>query len=321
MYTISAEYDELINNILPERCCVLMERHVTTRVLGYSNIIACSLVLSAIAPAKINLGLHVLRKREDGYHDLATVFHPINWADTLTAEHADTVSLTCTDTTLPSGEDNLVVRAARQLKKASGEVDRGAKLHLTKVLPHGAGLGGGSSNAATALQILCRLWRLDCTNVALASLALDLGSDVPFFLRRCTAYAQGRGEILAPLEDYRFPFSLAVVVNPVRISTAWAFRHVEACETGRADLAEVVRSNDLDRWRCELTNDFEGPVFSKWPVLRETKSALLRAGASFASLTGTGSGVYGVFESHKYAEDASQEAEARGCATWCEAPS
>ena len=295
-----------------------MERHVTTRVLGYSNFIACSHVLSATAPAKINLGLHVLRRRTDGYHDLSTVFHPISWADTLTADHADTVSLTCTDTTLPRGEDNLVVRAARLLK-ASGEVDRGATLRLTKVLPHGAGLGGGSSNAAIALQILCRLWGLDYTTKSLAALALDLGSDVPFFLRRCTAYAQGRGEMLSPLEDYRFPFSLAVVVNPVRISTAWAFRQVEVRQDGRADLAEVVRSNDLDRWRRELTNDFEGPVFSKWPVLRRTKSALLRAGASFASLTGTGSGVYGVFESHKYAEDAAQEAAARGCATWCEA--
>lgn len=297
-----------------------MERRVTTRVPVYSNLIANSHVLFATAPAKINLGLHVLRKRTDGYHDLATVFHPIGWADTLTADHADAVSLTCTDTTLPSGEDNLVVRAARLLK-ATGGGDRGAMLHLTKVLPHGAGLGGGSSNAATALQILCKLWRLDCTNISLASLALDLGSDVPFFLRRCTAHAQGRGEILSPLEGYRFPFSLAVVVNPVHISTAWAFRHVEVRETGRANLAEVVRSNDLDRWKRELTNDFEGPVFSKWPVLRRTKSALLRAGASFASLTGTGSGVYGVFESHKYAEDAAQEAVASGCATWCEAPS
>ena len=276
-------------------------------------------MLSATAPAKINLGLCVLRKRTDGYHDLATVFHPIGWADTLTADHADTVSLTCTDLTLPSGEDNLVVRAASLLKASSG-VDRGAIMHLTKALPHGAGLGGGSSDAATALQILCRLWSLDCTTTSLASLALDLGSDVPYFLQRCTAYAQGRGEMLSPLEDYRFPFSLAVVVNPIRISTAWAFRHVRVRETGRADLADVVRSNDLDRWRRELTNDFEEAVFSKWPVLRRTKSALLRAGASFASLTGTGSGVYGVFESHKCAEEAAQAAAARGCAIWCEAP-
>ncbi len=297
-----------------------MERHVSTRVTAYTNYIASPHVLFATAPAKINLGLCVLRKRTDGYHDLATVFHPIGWADTLTADHADTVSLTCTDTTLPSGEGNLVVRAARLLKASFG-VDRGATMNLTKVLPHGAGLGGGSSDAATTLQILCRLWRLDCTTTSLASLALDLGSDVPFFLRRCTAVAKGRGEMLSPLEDYRFPFSLAVVVNPVRISTAWAFRHVEVRETGRTDLAEVVRSNDLDRWRHELTNDFEGPVFSKWPALRKTKSALLRSGASFASLTGTGSGVYGVFESHKFAEDAVQEAAAGGCATWCEAPS
>ncbi|MCY4672610.1 MAG: 4-(cytidine 5'-diphospho)-2-C-methyl-D-erythritol kinase [Bacteroidetes bacterium] len=287
-----------------------------TRIFQF---IANSHVLSATAPAKINLGLHVLRKRTDGYHDLATVFHPIGWADTLTADYAETISLTCTDTTLSSGEDNLVVRAARLLK-ASGGVDLGAVLHLTKVLPHGAGLGGGSSDAATVLQILCKLWRLDSTTIPLASLALGLGSDVPFFLRRCTAYARGRGEVLSPLEGYRFPFSLAVVVNPVHISTAWAFQHVEVRETGRADLAEVVRSNDLDRWRLELTNDFEGPVFSQWPVLRRTKSDLMRAGALFASLTGTGSGVYGVFESYKCAEDAAKEAAARGCTTWCEGP-
>ena len=297
-----------------------MERHLTTRVPEDSNFTANSHVLSATAPAKINLGLCVLHKRTDGYHNLATVFHPIGWADTLTADHADTVSLTCTDTTLPSGEDNLVVRAARLLKASSG-VDQGAIMNLTKILPHGAGLGGGSSDAATALQILCRLWRLDCTTTSLASLALDIGSDVPFFLRRCTAYAQGRGEMLSPLEDYRFPFSLAVVVNPIRISTAWAFRHVEVRETGRADLAEVVRSNDLDRWRRDLTNDFEEPVFSSGRHFARLNLRYCVQVRHFASLTGTGSGVYGVFESHKFAEDAAQEAAARGCATWCEAPS
>lgn len=270
---------------------------------------------SATAPAKINLGLHVLRKRADGFHDLATVFHPISWADTITISCAEAVTLTCTDQSLSTAEDNLVMRAARALQKLAG-VTEGVHLHLEKEIPHGAGLGGGSSDAATTLRMLCQLWKLDAPSLALESLALQLGSDVPFFLQPCTSFAEGRGEQLTPLEDYTFPFTLAVIVNPIHISTEWAFQQVDISAVNRVNLVEVIRSNDLDRWRSELVNDFEQPIFSHVPVLRECKASLLRNGAGFAALTGSGAGVYGIFEHYEDAQQAINEASERGCTTW-----
>ncbi|MCY4159890.1 MAG: 4-(cytidine 5'-diphospho)-2-C-methyl-D-erythritol kinase [Bacteroidetes bacterium] len=273
--------------------------------------------LHSEAPAKINLGLHILRKRIDGYHDLATVFHRISWADKLTALSAEKLSMTCTDHTLSCGDDNLVMRAAKLLQRTS-DVNEGASMHLEKNLPHGAGIGGGSSDAATVLLMLCELWKLNKAAIPLDSLALQLGSDVPFFLHHHTAYAEGRGEELAPMTGYHFPFSLAVIVQPIHISTQWAFRQVDVSEENRADLVEIVASNDLERWRYELVNDFEEPVFSHWPQLREVKSHLLRSGAGFAGLTGSGSGVYGVFESYEDANEAAMEAREDGCSTWCQ---
>ena len=270
------------------------------------------------APAKINLGLHIIRRRADGYHDLVTVFHPIGWADRITVSLAEKISMTCTDTALSNGEDNLVIRAARLLREVAS-IDQGASFHLEKILPYGAGLGGGSSDAASVLRMLRKLWKIDSGTLALEPLALRLGSDVPFFLHGYTAYAEGRGERLTPMADYVFPFSVAVIVPPIHISTAWAFQQVSVSEANRVNLMEVVRSNDLDRWRRELTNDFEKPVFSQWPAIEEVKSSLLRGGAGFASLTGSGAGVYGIFESKEGAKEAAEEAEARGYATWHQA--
>ncbi len=270
------------------------------------------------APAKINLGLHIIHRRADGYHDLATVFHPIGWADRITVSPAEEISLICTDAMLSSGEDNLIIRAARLLREVAS-IDQGASFHLEKILPHGAGLGGGSSDAATVLRMLCNLWKLDDATLALESLALKIGSDVPFFLHGHTAYAEGRGERLTPMTDYVFPFSLAVIVPPIHISTAWAFQQVNVSETNRVNLMEVVRSNDLDRWRQELINDFEKPVFLQWPTIENIKSSLLRSGAGFASLTGSGAGVYGIFESKEDAKEAAEEAATKGYATWHQA--
>ena len=275
-------------------------------------------MLYATSPAKINLGLHILHRRSDGYHDLSTVFHPIGWADTLTVDYADTISLVCTDASLPDGDDNLVIRAAKLLKSVA-QTDQGARLHLKKEIPRGAGLGGGSSNAAIALQLLCRLWKLDHSMLPMDSLALELGSDVPFFMQKYTAYAQGRGEKLTPLYDYSFPFSLAVIVHPIHISTAWAFQRVGISEMD-TDLIALIQSNDLTRWSNELINDFEEVIFSHWPVLRQTKSFLLRQGAGFASLTGSGAGIYGIFDRYKDAQEAALEAASKGCSTWCQGP-
>ncbi len=273
-------------------------------------------MLTETAPAKINLGLNILRKRQDGYHDLCTVFHPIGWADKIAAAHAEAITMTCTDSSLSCGDDNLVIQAAKLLDELIG-INRGACIHLEKRVPHGAGLGGGSSDAATTLHLLCQLWELGTPN-ELDSIALSLGSDVPFFLHKVTSYAQGRGEILVPLRDYSFPFSLVVIVHPIHIPTAWAFQQITPSEANFSDLVETVRSNDLDRWSRELVNDFEGPVFSQWPILQETKSLLLNRGAGYASLTGSGSAVFGVFESCKDAQKITQDEALEDCTIWCE---
>ena len=225
--------------------------------------------------------------------------------------------MTCTDDTLPVDESNLVMRAARRLALEFG-VEQGAELHLEKTLPTDAGLGGGSSDAAAALRLLCNLWELDCSRDCLQEIALALGSDVPFFLYGRAAHATGRGERLCPMPDYSMPFTLVVAVPPVHVSTAWAFRQVEPVDTGRSDLLAVVRSNDLSRWRREMVNDFEGPIMKAWPEIKAVKEQLLDAGAGFASMSGSGSAIYGAFESERQAAEAFDALQQSGCSTWIE---
>ena len=265
------------------------------------------------APAKINLGLHILRRRADGYHDLQTIFYPLRWADTLHMWEAPSFSLTCDEPALPCDESNLVMRAARALAAETGE-SRGAGMMLQKRVPMGAGLGGGSSDAAATLRQLLRLWDRTVPRPVLHRMARSLGSDVPFFLDPKPAYATGRGEVLNVLKRYALPYALVVVVPPVHISTAWAFGQVQPARCGRADLRDVVCSNDLAHWRTALVNDFEGPVFAAHPVLRARKEALLGMGAGYAALTGTGSAVFGIFESDDLAQEAARQADAEGCA-------
>ncbi len=279
------------------------------------------MLLERPAPAKINLGLHVLRKRSDGYHDLETVLLRIGWADRLTARPAERLTLTCSDPALPTDERNLCMQAARRLAEAFG-VAQGAALHLDKRVPYGAGLGGGSSDAAATLRLLVELWGLDASEASLHHLAAELGSDVPFFLGPAAAFATGRGERLTPLRDprtgapYRLPFALVVVAPPVHVSTAEAYALVHPNATARPDLRALVASNDLARWRAELVNDFEAPVFAAHPALRRLKERLVEAGAGYASLSGSGAAVFGVFEDAARAAEAAEAARREGHRVW-----
>ena len=279
------------------------------------------MILKRQAPAKLNLGLHVLRKRADGYHDLETVFVRIPWADGLTARPAEQITLTCSDPSLTTDETNLVMKAACRLAEAGG-VEQGAALHLDKRLPRGAGLGGGSSDAAAALRLLADVWHLDLPEAMLHTLALDLGSDVPFFLGAEAAYATGRGEVLAPLHDpatgapYRLPYPLVVVVPPVHVSTGGAYARIRPRATGRPDLPALVASSDLARWRAELVNDFEAPIFAAYPEIGLVKEALLEAGAGYAAMSGSGAAVFGVFEAEDPARMAAEAARREGYTVW-----
>ena len=264
--------------------------------------------LTQHAPAKINLGLHVLRQRPDGDHDIETVLHRIDWGDTITATPADTLSLTCSDPALPTDANNLCLQAAHRLRDAFG-VTAGADLHLDKQVPYGAGLGGGSSDAAATLRLLTRLWDLDPAPERLRDIGGAIGADVPFFLMDApAAYATGRGDTLSPLSSdgdaYRLPFPLLVAVPSVEVSTPWAYTQVTPSGTNRPDLRRVVRSNDLAGWRAALTNDFEAPVTAAEPSVESVRDALMDTDAAYVSLSGSGGAVYGNFETEAAAQEA-----------------
>jgi len=234
------------------------------------------------AYAKINWSLRVTGKRPDGYHDLETLFQTISLHDTLTFEKSDRLSLTCDDAAIPIDETNLVLRAARALNAT-------AAIDLRKQIPAGGGLGCGSSDAAATLLALSK------GHQPLHEIALNLGSDVPFFLTGGTAYATGRGEILTPLPGMT-GIPLLLLIPEERVSTAAAF----------AMLRSFSQPIGIDRYRAmtdllshaaELINDFEEPVFAMLPSLRTLKMRLLESGADWAAMSGSGSTIVGAFRS------------------------
>lgn len=268
------------------------------------------------APAKINLGLHVLRRRDDGYHDIETVMLRLRWFDTIEAEADSGLAMTCTDSSLSVGSDNLCIRAAAALRSRFG-IGHGVRLHLTKRIPAGAGLGGGSSDAAATLRALNRLWGLNATDDDLSAIGAELGSDVPFFLGPSPAVARGRGEDLSQLTSddgslLRIPFTFVLIRPDASVATADAYRWVTPSDEFRVDLASLIRSADLSSWRSKLINDFELPVEERIPDVKALKTLLYGAGAGFAGMTGSGSAVYGVFEQTRKAEIAAEAARRAG---------
>ncbi len=261
------------------------------------------------APAKINLGLHVLRRRGDGYHDIETVFVRIPWYDTVRVEPARTLSMTCSDPNLPVDERNTCLRAARLLA-TTFDADAGARIHLEKCVPYGAGLGSGSSDAAATLRLLVDLWKLEVPESELRSIALQVGSDVPFFLDGPIAFGEGRGERITSLECNVTPFApwIVVLVPPVHISSGEAYGAIGPRETGRTDLCRLVCSGDVAKWRESLVNDFERPILGRHPEIRAARAHLDASGAAFASLSGSGSSVFGLFTAEQQARLAADAA-------------
>ena len=249
--------------------------------------------------AKLNLGLRVLYRRPDNYHELRTVFQTISLADDLTVsfERSKTTSISIEGT--PEIADNLVERAARFVLQTL-EIHAGVRFVLTKNIPAGAGLGGGSSDAAAVLLALPALAGKQIAPDVLTQLAATLGSDVPFFLHGGTALGLGRGEELYPVPDRGNKFVL-LVTPEVHSSTAEAYRDLS--ET----LTLIPLQNKLNSFQQEVwqpvrqtgqdfpVNDFEGVVFARHPELRRIKDNLQRSGSEIASMTGSGSAVFGIF--------------------------
>lgn len=294
------------------------------------------MMLRKAAPAKINLGLHVLRKRSDGYHDIETVFLRIGWTDEVSVQppadrreagtpafsgplHVTPVEDASSAARLlqvPPGPDNLVYRAARHL-----DPDKGARIELRKYIPVGAGLGGGSSDAATALLLLNELWGLARSREELIRIAASVGADAAFFAAgEAAAFGAGRGDMLKPLRQdgspYVFSYFLVVATPLVPVSTAEAYALVQPNDRNRPDLREVLLSGDPERWRAELTNDFERVILPRYPLIAAAKTALEETGAVYASLSGSGSAVYGAFEDEARAREAEEVLRRSGCRTW-----
>jgi 4-diphosphocytidyl-2-C-methyl-D-erythritol kinase len=252
------------------------------------------------AYAKINIGLHILGKRTDGYHDIETVFHRVNPYDEIIIEPSASVTLTCTDPALPTDDRNLCIRAAQLLKKYTGE-NRGAAITLEKNIPIGAGLGGGSSDAAATLLGLTKLWDLNIDEATLRTLAFQLGSDVPYFLKEGSAHACGRGEILEYFH-LPLPYWIIVVYPNIHISTAWAYnqfrenhKHGQLESSGSLREAILAHMQDPQELAKFIFNDFEPVVLHQNETMRFCKISLYAAGAKFAQMSGSGSAFYGFF--------------------------
>lgn len=242
--------------------------------------------------AKINLGLSIVGKRPDGYHDLETVFYPVPLKDALEIVPSD--RLTFTQTGIPidgPAADNLVMKAYRRL--AADYPLPPFDILLLKAIPFGAGLGGGSADAACMLKLLNGYCRLELPAERLERLASELGADCPFFIRNTPVYATGTGDIFEPVGIDLRGYHLCLVKPDVSVSTAQAYAGVTP-RRPRQPVRDVI-AQPVETWKDRLTNDFEPSVFVRYPVIGAVKQALYEAGAVYASMSGSGSSVFGLF--------------------------
>ena len=278
---------------------------------------------------KINLGLHILNKREDGYHNLETVFYPLLLKDALEIVRRDDGRLTTDDSmTLSGGKalsevegsagviersrdnditfsstglpiagdevNNLCIKAYHLLKKDFPQLPP-IQMHLHKAIPMGAGLGGGSADGVFALKLLNDKFQLGLSTQQLIDYALQLGSDCPFFIINKPCYATSRGELLESV-DLDLSFYKFAIVNPgIHVNTGWAFAQLQLNNSDRPDLKQIIQQ-PVSTWKDQLFNDFEEPVCKAHPEIANIKQQLYHAGALYTSMTGSGSTVFGIFE-------------------------
>ncbi|MDP4129778.1 MAG: 4-(cytidine 5'-diphospho)-2-C-methyl-D-erythritol kinase [Bacteroidota bacterium] len=251
--------------------------------------------------AKINLGLSIISKRTDGFHNLESVFYPLHFGDILEIVPADSTTLILSGITLPgSPGDNLVIRAYQLLKDHFPQI-AATRIYLHKNIPCGAGLGGGSSDAGCMLKLLNEYFGLQISREDLNAYALELGSDCPFFLQESPCHASGRGEILEPVGLDLSGYSMLLVHSGMPVSTAWAYAQIQPSES-RFNIRAIIQE-PVKNWRGRLVNDFEIPVFRQYAELEKIKAQLYEAGALYASMTGSGSSFYGIFEKGRIPEN------------------
>ena len=263
--------------------------------------------------AKINLGLHILSKRADGFHNIETVFYPVQWNDILEIIPAGTkerggIQLSNSGVKIMgSAKKNLCVSAYEHLK-TKYELPS-VQMHLHKMIPVGAGLGGGSSDAAHALMLLNNLFNLNLTKEELQMEAAKLGSDCAFFIHNKPVLAKGRGDEFEKISLTLKGYFLAIIKPDVHVNTAEAYKNVTPVSE-RKSLKKII-SHPIEEWKNSLINDFEKTIFKKFPVIEYIRRELYTYGAIYASMSGSGSAVYGIFK-----DEINLESSFDNCQTW-----
>jgi len=243
---------------------------------------------------KINIGLHILQKRFDGYHNIETLFYPVGLVDGLEIiPSRGKTMFSLSGLELPGkGKPNLCIKAYELLKK---EYDLPpVKIHLHKKIPPGSGLGGGSSNAANTLLLLNRIFNLELDSEQLAGYARYLGADCAFFIYNKPMIGLNKGDVFDDANVNLEGYYIAIIKPKINIDTSEAYKKAIPCERRRS-IKELIRQ-PVDEWRSTIENDFEKTIFLKHPDIEKIKSVLYKKGAVYASMTGSGSAVYGIFD-------------------------
>ena len=252
----------------------------------------------AFPNCKINLGLSIVGKRPDGFHELETVFYPVGLKDMVEVIHSDDpstpIQFTSTGLTVPGDlHQNLCIKAFELLKKDFPSLPN-VKIHLHKQIPMGAGLGGGSSDATAILKLVNQQFNVGLSTAQLVDYAAQLGSDCAFFIFDNPCHASGRGEILSPFNCDLSNYKMVLIHPNIHISTAWAFSQLKP-HAKEKSIASIV-AQPIATWKSALVNDFEAPIFEAHPLLQEIKNGLYEKGAIYASMSGSGSSLFGIFE-------------------------
>jgi len=247
----------------------------------------------AFPNAKINIGLQIISKRSDGYHNIATCFYPIGWADALEIIEDKHTSFTSSGIAIPgSNQDNLCLKAYNLIKKDYDIPP--VHIHLHKVIPIGAGLGGGSSDAGFTIKLINQKFELNISDNIMENYAGQLGSDCAFFIRNSPTLATEKGEIFEPISVNLKGYFILLVYPNIHVSTATAYSGVQPKISG-INLKDSI-SSDISLWKNSVINDFENSVFAQFPLISKIKNDLYTNGAEYAAMSGSGSTVFGIFK-------------------------
>ncbi len=260
------------------------------------------------APAKINLFLEILGKREDGYHEIQSIMVPVSLFDEIKLMESEDIKVECNDPSLPADDSNLAFKAAVLYLSYTG-IERGVYIKIKKNIPIAAGLGGGSSDAAAVLKGLNRIYKR-LSQKELFELAKKIGADVPFFLYESPCLAKGIGEILEPLPY--IPFYLVLITPDIQVSTAWAYREYDKMVLTKSEQSSIKKLWMEGKLEALLKNDLEMVTERHYPVIGDIKRLLLGRGAKGVLMSGSGPTVFGIFDSEKETEEAIKDLPVKG---------